>query len=942
MRSNTLKFLSAALLTIVLVACEDSIESPEKQPDTQPDLPKESYVKVLPSAEISFSSSASQCSLTIESSGEWEISGMSDWCNVSPESGHNGDKIVVAVTDNNSQEPRTLELTIICDEAETTIHVLQAKRKTTSYVDMEFEKSGTSTQYDPASGVLTITYADGKLPDVEAGSTIVLPSDYMFGIRVVNNVSNSGNTLTLETSQGNMCNLFKNTSFTLSTTGETRSSVTDGCPVITPVAIGYLDENGKYIEVYNQTKSDYTIQQTLWTFHKDYNDETLYSGGGGRIWWERCSFDSTLDAVFEFAFSDNAEEDEELTIGELQKFGYKLHGSYGADLLLRYHFDYKKTFEYEDIIKKDILKKKVFKFVVNGIPIVVTVSTHLGHYASLTAKGRVDVSGGIKADLNIDAGLSWSRANGVEPIYHSTSSTQIYHPTIETEASATMKMSTYPQIEIGLYDFIGPWVEPRPYVKEVMQAGARASTDGNSYIGWTDEFFWGVDMKFGLNLDFGIWNTSIDSKVYNTVKDRLFASSPSRISIYSPLEEDISIPEGQSLDIEFMVESHSPVTDNYWPCAEAAVLFETESGELSDFFELTDDKGIAKVTWTPKRINNEDIQKLKAKIVNSKGDVIDEIIFELKVFKPLTLNSISYKNDYYYYTYEGDGYIRYNFTADISGDTSLLQGFSSCGIYIYDTYDGKYYIFKDGLSGNYNNTEIDIKIDITIDSFNNIDYSRYYAESNRYYYGTFVQYIDGPPYLSEPLSCPLIYNRYPSYSFESVGRISVSKVGEQEDEDGNIIYKYKGSYPCKYKIDGALWIMSIQDICNGNDWVISETGTQYGKSWTPSGDYEGESSRTLNYWSTNQMYHILYNKITTTSGDNIYSNTLVFGGSPESPTVSISGTRSSATAESSIISQNIKGENISSEDMPCTLSVDNKNLHSEIREINKLESIGIN
>lgn len=934
MASKILKLLLAAVTAITFAACQSPIESPENLTDT----PKDKFVKVLPSGELNFSAAASECSLRIESSGEWEIFGMSDWCTVSPNIGSDGDKTVVSVTDNFTKEPRVIDLLVICDGVEAVIHVVQERRKESSYVDMEFEKAGTTMQYNLSSGTLTISYPDGKIPDVEVGSTIVLPSDYMFGIRIVDNISNNGNTLTLETSQGNMCNLFKNTSFTLSTNGVTRSAVTDGCPVITPAAIGYIDENGKYVEVYNQTKSTYDIQQNIWTFHKDYDNETIYNGTAGSIWWEKCAFDSSLDAIFEFEFSESAHDDGEFSIGELQKFGYKLHGSYGADLLLRYHFDYKKTWEYNDIVKKNILPKKVFTFIVNGIPVPIIVSTHLGHYASLTSQGRIDVSGGLKADLNIDAGLSWSRNNGVEPIYNATPSLQIYHPTIEAEASATIKMSTYPQVEFGLYDFIGPWVEPRPYVKEIVQAGARASTDGNSYIGWTDEFFWGTDMKFGLSLDFGIWDTNIESKVYNTVKDRLFATSPSRISLLSPQDENICITEGESLDIEFKVESYSPVTDNYWPCAEAAVLFETESGELSDYVELTDKEGIAKVTWKPECTSTDEAQTLRASIVDSKGNVIDEITFDVKVYEPMILNSISYKNDYYYFKYNNDKYISYTLIADISGDTSLIKDFMSCGIYIYDVSDGKYYILEDGLSGYYNNTKINIEIDTNIDIFDNINYSSYYAESNQYYYGIFVQYTDGSYYLSELQSCPLIYDRYPSYSYLSVGPIYGSTIGVKEDYYGDLIYEYEGTYQVTLKIDGALWIDSIQAICYGDNWSISDTGSQYGVPWTPAGDYEYESSGNLHYWSTTEMYHQLYEKIVTVNGDTLYSNSLIFGGSPENPTVRISGTKSAPAANNKSRSTTLSGVKPDGH-MNCQLNIMEEKRHSEIKRINQFEQI---
>ena len=209
------------------------------------------YVRVLPTSELNFTSTASSATLTIESSGKWSISGANDWCTVTPAEGVDGEEIVISVTDNEFEEDRSLELIVSSGFARTTISVVQEKKLETDYVDMRFDDSGTTTQYDANSGVLTITYSDGVVPNVEVGSAVVLSAEHKFDIRVVEDVAINGNTATLETTQGNMCNLFRNTSFTLSTNGDTRALGSNGRPVITPAAVGYLDELGNYIEVYN-------------------------------------------------------------------------------------------------------------------------------------------------------------------------------------------------------------------------------------------------------------------------------------------------------------------------------------------------------------------------------------------------------------------------------------------------------------------------------------------------------------------------------------------------------------------------------------------------------------------------------------------------------------------------------------------------------------------
>jgi hypothetical protein len=87
--------LSAAVLC---VACEYIFPSSESD---------EAFVRVLPSTDVIFPSSVSSCSLTIESSGEWIITGANDWVTVSPDRGDDGTEVVVSVADNELSEERS-------------------------------------------------------------------------------------------------------------------------------------------------------------------------------------------------------------------------------------------------------------------------------------------------------------------------------------------------------------------------------------------------------------------------------------------------------------------------------------------------------------------------------------------------------------------------------------------------------------------------------------------------------------------------------------------------------------------------------------------------------------------------------------------------------------------------------------------------------------------
>ena len=622
-----LKSLVAFVAAVLFVGCE-FIESPFGN-DSDP------YIRVLPSPELEFPSAASSCSITIESSGEWSITGATEWISVTPESGDNGAEVTISVLDNELSEERSVELVVRTKGADATISVVQEQTIETDYVDMGFDKAGTTTHYNDTTGEITVTYADGNIPNVEVGSAIVLPASYQFDIRVVEGVATSDNSVTLATSQGNMCNLFRNTSFTLSTTGDTRAAGVDGRPIIAPVAVGYLDESGNYIEVYNEdtsaTRGDYSIQKELWSFGLDYSGDTLWNGGGGHLWWEKCSFDAGLKGIFDFSFGEQSGGGILGKVGELESFSYRLQGDVNVDMLMRYRYEQSATFSDDRILKYNVIPTGVFTFIVNGVTVHLLVYTHIGQYVELGVEGSVEVSGGVNLGMDIEGGMSWTKDVGFETIKRATSRMSIYHPTVQVKASAHAKLSYYPQIEIGLYKFIGPWFEPRSYIKEVVSAGAGASTNGDSYVAFQDEYFSGLDMRMGLKLNFGMFDKEVaKTDIFNVVDDTLLTTSPARLSLVSP-QSGMQLDDEESVDVTFKVEAYSPVTGKYWACENAAVVFETESGKLSDYVVLSDASGMVKVNWNPTATRTSTKEHtLRATLYDCDGEVIDENIFSTK------------------------------------------------------------------------------------------------------------------------------------------------------------------------------------------------------------------------------------------------------------------------------------------------------------------------
>lgn len=787
------------LSIITIVSLFFSCASQESKTSNKDNSRDEVYVRVLPTSELQFPGTNSVCAVQIESSAQWVVSGANEWCNVSPIQGDNGDRMVISVADNMLDTNRSVSLNVSCGNANTTIYVVQGPKIKSSYVDVGFNSGETISNFNESSGEVTITYLNNDIPEVSSGNTIVLSDEYEFDIRVVESVKSNGRTVTYSTSEGNMCNIFSNTSFTLASNDDLLSLNTDGTPVVTPVAKGYFNEQGEYVEVYNvgssahiaqslspkssKSKSDlvaeysatrgrekyrscsatntssqlptyymtynkasdsheftqaptvdnrvqsyyvttdanakldnkepiseyddydivttatyyddaeaddtfpysnitpyYQSDDTLyddeelfqdadyshllkmerqrysgtssdvdkgvqWNFYRDYSGIDIYNDIAGRLWMEKCTFNAGLSCVFEFEFGEK--ESMWGKIGDLEKFSCKLNGTFDADMLMRYHYENSFSRKYDDIVKYNVIPTQVYTYVICGVPVHILIYTHLGQYSECKATGSVDASGGVNMGIDLDVGLSWSKDDGVKYTKRATPYLRVYTPTVQAEANAHAKISYYPQIEIGLYKFLGPWFEPRPYIKESVGAGFRASTDDNNYVGWISTLYGGLDMRMGLKLDFGFWDKDVwKSNIFNVVGDTPIFTSPKRITLESPSDENKLVDVRQTVKASFKVESHNAITENYSACENVVVVFESGGGTLSNSLVVTNKSGVASVYWTPfTSYTDNKSQTLTAYIYDGRGNVIDKATLQVEQ----QTNSTSEQNDYKYF-----------------------------------------------------------------------------------------------------------------------------------------------------------------------------------------------------------------------------------------------------------------------------------------------------
>lgn len=515
-------------------------------------------------SSLEFEAIGGDHSLTVTSSGEWSVVGETSWCKVSPSSAEKGCEVTVSVLGNTTTDVRSTVLSFKCATESVSLEIVQQGLAKAGYVDLRLEDEGVTTTYNPIDGRLIIEYATASaIPAVEVGKAFVLPENHDFGIRVITAGSASNNKLTLDTEQGNMCDLFQDIEFTLTSNPDlpevqTRSA---GHKIYTPAKIIGYTENGSVV-LYDRATStrDVELEVTYPIFElgQDFSGHKLMDNAAGTLYWEKCSYGISMDGVFNFSFGKEIRGGR--IVGVPRKFSAELVGGYGADFLLKYELTKEYNQTEEQILEESILYK-TFLFYVNGIPVPVTVDTHMGKRSEFSASAKITMEAGFA--LNGEARFGISFENGeVSPISSFQSSFTPHEPKMTVEGSLMSKASLFPSINIKLFDFIGPIIEPMAYVKEQLDVQGSLLEPEASY---SSLLSCGMDLRLGLLMDFLLFGErEWKSDIINLKKQPLIAM-PARLRPLLPTEGTVVHGYGTYVDVELCAEGYNYLTGGFFP-----------------------------------------------------------------------------------------------------------------------------------------------------------------------------------------------------------------------------------------------------------------------------------------------------------------------------------------------------------------------------------------
>lgn len=579
--------------------------------------------------KLEFDSNEDYQTVNITASSEWTISGGASWCDISPDKGKGNQTVTITVKNNENSEDRTTEITFRCGSATAKLSVVQYGKFDTDYVDMKLEEEGVTTLFDESTGQVTIEYKGITPPSIEEGKSIVLPAEYEHGIRVVNSVKVSGNTVVLGTEQGSMANLFRNMEFTLTTNPDMVSKSRSTGRVITPVSIEAIDERGNNVLIYSRknipdSRLDIygSVTNELLTFHKNLSGRTLYSGSYGSIEWNGLDINANLNLVMSFVWGEM--DLLKLKMGELTSYGVSLDGNLDISMILVYLLDKEATIGEEDVVLKNIASFAI-NFTVGPVPVHINIDVDLKKDLYVTSTGSVAITTGGDYQANGSIGMQWTKSGGVSPVYSYVPNYHFYKPGFKVNGSLEGRASFYPELDFRIYDLLGPWFTLKPYAEATFEGSYEKEIGENPEFGWKFESGVGLEGQMGLNLEFAFLSEDIGfwESETKTFFEKTLYEAPTKIEV-DPALKDAEMEVGKEMEVKFNVSGTNLLTDEDVPCPVAVVELETE-GELDsdEPIAVSDKNGVVSVKWTPKDAKH----KLKAKVLDKKKNTITEATF---------------------------------------------------------------------------------------------------------------------------------------------------------------------------------------------------------------------------------------------------------------------------------------------------------------------------
>ena len=669
--------------------------------------------------------------------------------------------------------------------------------------------------YDESKRKCVLSLSDeSKL--LREGNIISVVNDTCNRILIINGVEIDGKSVILYALEGDLCDIFANTSLKLSTVDDSRNERLGRSSkemLIKIEKVEIVDEDGvKEVASRSPEYGSTHLTGKLWKWENDKEDIPILESGNGKIYIEKPEYSADLDLDMELNFGGR--NIKEILVNGRERWRSKttevkacLVGKIHTKTVVKAEINASTEFREDDdeLFIHNIFKPIRVTFNVSGVPVVVTLSADMFRGASISALGQLTERVGYENDLTCSFGQVWKEQDkSLKPIHSFDYQHKVIGPDTEGKGSIDGRVWAFPRIYVEVYG-IGMAFDVKPYVGVELSGGFGMDRDALDWNAWNLRGYAGIDVSSALSQKY--MNYEIFHKELATAKLLEF-------DLFRIPESITAVPSGVASfdfdtprEVEFEIFDYNLFKGKTRTSLPVSVQFDA-NGQLSSN-STTVSNGKATVTWTP--ASQDDI--LTATIYRADGSIIDEcsVDVDLKEREPnehkeIFDNDIKYvsvKNNVYFASSSGcvpiigvgcvpprsefDKFEQYSLSIYQSArpqefdledefillesqrwmnmvETSTFKGDYSCGIQIFPEYM-------------------------------NLDYSNYVATS---YLSLSLHYrSDLTKYETEPVYTKFVYSRKPK----------LSVFGLHKTEEG---YKFM------IKQDGALWFGSNPEITDGD------------------------------------------------------------------------------------------------------------------------------
>lgn len=518
-----------------------------------------------------------------------------------------------------------------------------SEEETSVFVPIDWEQTELR-DFDAENGEVTLAFGgSGEMPRFDAGrSVMVIETDTSAHIRRVMQSEADGSTVRLQTVQANMTELFADTEFAVSLTpsaARTRTrtgSVTsiDEAGVLHPVKIVQLNGDGTYRKLYDakgQSRVDIGAESRIDLFDINHSGKVITSSADGNLAlsWKSFQQQVSMKADGYFKFSDTLREVEiteqlKIKVSELESCRFTFGANVLSKMIVRADMNGEFSLASEPIQIAEPFKPQVYTFLTpSGIPVIFTLSSAV--YGEFTADGNTKntAEGGGTASGDFTLGFEYDGT--WRPITEINYKYEVEPLEIKGKSEVNWKVWAYPELQLKLYDFVGPIIAPKPYVRDEFKSGYfdQFGTVEQDYYTWNEKMFAGVDLQIALGLDFIGLEQNL-TLVDKNIIDKQFYNAPDAIKLVSPDAEG-NVTEGEAVPVRFNVTRKLLATD--LPLHMVPVKFVSEKGKVSQDFAVTGPLGNADVEWTPEAEG----ATLTAQIFDADGEVLLKEVFAPEV-----------------------------------------------------------------------------------------------------------------------------------------------------------------------------------------------------------------------------------------------------------------------------------------------------------------------